>query len=90
MICILDGKKIENREMLHDLLIDSLGLPEWYGRNLDALYDCLTDVSEEMEIQFLHTGEMEERLGSYAVSLMKAVRMAAEDNRRIHLNIEDD
>ena len=26
-VCILDGKVIENKEMLHDILADSLGFP---------------------------------------------------------------
>jgi len=25
----------------------ALGFPTWYGRNLDALHDCLTDLSGE-------------------------------------------
>lgn len=27
---------------VHVWLIDKLSLPEWYGRNLDALWDCIT------------------------------------------------
>lgn len=29
----------------HDALVTALGLPEHYGRNLDALADCLSDVA---------------------------------------------
>ena len=49
-ICILDGNKLTNRELLHNALAESLSFPNWYGRNLDALYDCLTDFHEEAEI----------------------------------------
>jgi RNAse (barnase) inhibitor barstar len=28
-----------------ELLGDGLQLPEWYGKNFDALYDCLTDLT---------------------------------------------
>ena len=44
MNLILNGELILNRETLHDILSSKLTLPEWYGRNLDALYDCLTDL----------------------------------------------
>ena len=37
----LNGNDITNREQLHDALSEALELPEWYGRSLDALYDCL-------------------------------------------------
>ena len=42
MNVILDGNLILDREMLHDVLAEELHLPVWYGRILDALYDCLT------------------------------------------------
>ena len=29
----------------HDHLADALRLPDWFGRNLDALWDVLTDLS---------------------------------------------
>jgi hypothetical protein len=28
-----------------DAVADALGFPDWFGHNLDALYDCLTDLS---------------------------------------------
>lgn len=83
-ICILDGKEIKNRKMLHDRLEVLLELPYWYGRNLDALYDCLTDIGEETEIQILYKNEMEECLGKeYVKSLEKVIQMAAESNCKI-------
>lgn len=82
-ICVLDGKKIKDREQLHDVLADSLGFPEWYGRNLDALYDCLTELHEDTEIKLLHEGEMKENLGEYAGFLAEVLRVAAEENQRI-------
>lgn len=82
-ICVLDGKKIKNKEMLHDALATSLHFPDWYGRNLDALYDCLTDLQEETEIQFLWKEVMEISLGEYMESLWKVVTIAAKENPKI-------
>jgi RNAse (barnase) inhibitor barstar len=31
---------------LHSALAATLGFPDWYGANLDALWDCLTDLAE--------------------------------------------
>ncbi|GAA5151280.1 MULTISPECIES: barstar family protein [Amycolatopsis] len=28
-----------------DAIAEALSFPDWFGRNLDALYDCLTDLS---------------------------------------------
>lgn len=30
----------------HDALARSLAFPDYYGRNLDALHDCLTDLDD--------------------------------------------
>ena len=50
-------KKIElsflparDRRALHTYLQEALGLPEYYGKNLDALYDCLTEIGEDTAI----------------------------------------
>ena len=39
---------------LHQALKTALDFPHWYGNNLDALYDCLTEVSEPTELILLH------------------------------------
>ena len=39
---------------IHDILARELGFPDWYGKNLDALHDCLTSLCEETKITFLH------------------------------------
>ena len=49
----LDGKKIKKHS--HDYLIKKLDLPDYYGRNLDALYDCLTDIGIETQIELINS-----------------------------------
>ena len=41
----LDGQKFNSKEELHSFLADKLNFPSYYGNNLDALYDCLTDIT---------------------------------------------
>jgi len=90
-ICILDGRKVKDKGMLHDILTASLRLPDWYGRNLDALYDCLTDIQEETEIRILHESAMEEHMGNYAKALAKVIKTATEENAHLRfLKIPDE
>ena len=44
----LDGKLIKKDG--HDYLKKALNFPNYYGKNLDALYDCLTDIGVDTEI----------------------------------------
>ncbi len=84
LICILDGNNITNKETLHDTLTSSLHLPDWYGRNLDALFDCLLDIQEETEIRLFHGEALEDYLGHYAEILQKVIYRACQENPRIH------
>ncbi len=51
---ILDGKRMQDREGMHDALQSTLPLPSYYGRNLDALHDALSEGSQPFEILFLN------------------------------------
>lgn len=51
----LDGKLIKKQG--HDYLKEALNLPDYYGKNLDALYDCLTEI--ECEIELINADEVE-------------------------------
>ena len=39
-VCILDGKLLDSGKALHRAVSEALDFPDWYGENLDALYDC--------------------------------------------------
>ncbi|MBQ3405263.1 MAG: barstar family protein [Oscillospiraceae bacterium] len=82
---VLDGSEIFDREQLHDELQEKLELPEWYGRNLDALYDCLTDIAEKLEIRLINRDALEEHLGNYAERLVQVLTLAALENFSIRV-----
>ena len=86
MNVLLDGNAILNREMLHDTLASGLCLPSWYGRNLDALYDCLTDVQEETVVVLRDRGALEEHLGGYGRRLLRLLEDVSQENPHIRLD----
>ena len=47
MEIVLDAKRFKGRTRAHAYLKEALRLPDYYGKNLDALYDCLGDIGEE-------------------------------------------
>jgi len=49
---VLDFGTCSTEKELHAYLKEQFGFPDHYGENLDALYDCLTDLAEDMEICF--------------------------------------
>jgi len=82
---ILDGADVMGREDLHRKLAEGLGFPEWYGGNLDALYDCLTDL-EETTLRVTGKRDLEVTLGDYVNRIFRVMRDAAEENP--HFRIE--
>jgi RNAse (barnase) inhibitor barstar len=42
---LLDGRTVTGAVDLFDRLADELAFPAWFGRNFDALADCLGDLS---------------------------------------------
>lgn len=85
---ILDCAEITDKKQLHELIAEGLQFPDWYGGNLDALYDCLTGVYDETHIVLKDFAKLQENLGSYALSVRKVLLKADEDNDYIHINIE--
>ena len=80
--CVLDCSGITDPEEFHDALVAALSLPKWYGTNLDALYDCLTSITEETTVILRHFDQLDK---SYAGFRM-VFQDAQEDNPRIHFN----
>jgi RNAse (barnase) inhibitor barstar len=41
----IDGTRIRSKSEFYDAVAAAMSFPGWFGRNLDALYDCLRDLS---------------------------------------------
>lgn len=65
-------------EDIHKALADRLEFPDTYGNNLDALYDCLTALAEETEIQFFKTAD-----SPLYLRFLRVMQDAAEENPQI-------
>ena len=62
-VVFLDGEKIASMDALHAVFAAALDLPEYYGNNLDALYDALSTCFEEIGIIAVNTDRLREALG---------------------------
>jgi ribonuclease inhibitor len=42
-VFVIDGRLMRTAQGFYDEISEKLAFPDYFGRNLDALYDCLTD-----------------------------------------------
>lgn len=76
----LELNKMTGINEFHEHIAELLNFPRYYGKNLDALYDCLTDITTETQIVFPQQATSEEYLGSYAGKVLGVLEDAAADN----------
>lgn len=76
-VVVINGSEIENNEQLHDVLSKELHFPPFYGRNLDALWDCLTGHIElPVTIMWRNFYSSKLALGEYADKVAEVLKAA--------------
>ena len=76
MEIIIDGLKIKSEDDFHHIIAKEMSLPDWYGKNLDALWDVLTGMAiRPLKITWINSKQSEKILGRYKeiINLLKEV-----------------
>ena len=66
---IIDGEKMTSREAAHAHIAEALDFPAYYGKNLDALADCLSEVPRDTAVLLHNADAARTALGAYADDL---------------------
>ena len=83
---VLDAANMTEKNAAHDYLKKALALPDYYGNNLDALYDCLTEL-DETELRFVN---LDTAGDSYFAKVLSVFREAQEENPRLQIDYDFD
>lgn len=63
---VISAETVRSMDDVYDVVAAALPLPEWFGRNLDALWDTLsTDVPGPFEIEVQQTDALAAALGPH-------------------------
>ena len=83
----LDCSQIGTKAGLHLQLTELLDLPEYYGNNLDALADCLSEIHQDTCLVLEHPEALQESLGDYADRLFRLLEHCASENPFFHVEL---
>ena len=87
---ILNGKKIPDRAALHAALSRELSFPPYYGNNLDALHDLMTEAAEPIRIVLIGKAAFEENLGVYFTRFLRVLEDAQEEGGRLTVEFREE
>ncbi|HDK7166202.1 TPA: barstar family protein [Clostridium botulinum] len=80
MNIIIDGSKINDKNQFHEYIKEIMELPEYYGENLDALWDCITGwITLPVKIEWTNYAVSKERLGDYVDKILETFKEAEEE-----------
>lgn len=82
----IDFNCITDKNSVHECIKAGLELPDYYGKNLDALHDCLSEMTD-CEITLINIGALYS-LDIIGIKILKVFEEAADTNDTILIIIE--
>ena len=77
---VLDLSAVSSKEALHAALAEAFSFPAYYGKNLDALFDLLTQIDAPTRLFLLNAGQLALFPGSYPEKFLETLADAQREN----------
>lgn len=77
---VLRGCEFESRKEIHNFLKENLNFPKYYGGNLSALYDVLTDICEDTKVILELEGVEDDQMLDYYEKIVEVMSDASQAN----------
>ena len=74
---IIDLAGAGSEEDIQERIAESLPLPDYYGNNLDALYDVLTEMGDGWHIVIANQYDVDEEVRNYVEDLINVLEDAS-------------
>jgi RNAse (barnase) inhibitor barstar len=85
----LVAEEIDNRRRMHAFFSEKITVPEYFGANLDALNDVLSEYDED--VTFVLTRENTRRISreEYAWKVVMIIARCSQENPHIQIQFEE-
>ncbi|MCR4950561.1 MAG: barstar family protein [Solobacterium sp.] len=81
----LEAEKLMDRKQAHDYMAELFCFDHEYGRNLDALNDCLSEVSDDVDLILTRETVTMMCRNPYAFKILMVLGRAGEENPHLHV-----
>ena len=88
-ILLLDGKQMTDKQRAHEHMKRALFLPPYYGKNLDALDECLSEMPRNTLVLLVNGDAMLRALGAYGDKLLMVLSDAAREGDMQFINVTE-
>lgn len=79
---------METKEKAYEYIAKTLGFPEYFGHNLDALYDALQDMKGPLVIEVPKELLKKDALGGLGEQMVTVFKEAAHDHGSMEIHIQ--
>lgn len=84
---LLDFQKFHEKETFHPYMKKKIQLPEYHGYNLDAMWDAMSYIKEDLRLCIYNWEDHDETdTETYSKAVIATLRELSEKNR--HINLE--
>lgn len=84
----LNPDNLQSKEDMADTMSKLMKLPEYFGGNLDALADVLSEVSSETVFE-VDISDIDRFAGGYPKKVLSVIAHSCEENPHLHLYLTD-
>lgn len=81
--------EFDHIDEIHEYLAQELEFPAYYGGNLSALYDMLTDICDSTRIEMNLSGVRDEELLEEAERMAEVMEDASDENEYLEVECEE-
>jgi len=81
----LDPHRITNKQDMAAYMRENLDLPDYFGGNLDALYDCLSEYTEDVVFTIDRMALREITFSGYSYRVLRVLEDSTRENDHIGL-----
>ena len=85
---VIDANFVKNQDEIHKILATWLNFPSYYGKNLDALFDCLCELNHSTKIVLKNSEILRANFDKFANDLIDVFQDAASENENLKFEIK--